>query len=207
MNTPRTDQEARKELDGKINTIKGMLLDINTKQSLFTVNWFHDKILMNKHHEIEPILKKNIKIESDSNKRKLISEQLTQISQKNCPFKVLTGDVFHIKFGVGVGHELKEHHYGIVLARKGLMFLIAPLTSSPQDYGQYNYSIKGLNLSQKTDTSYVSFCHIRYIHKRRIENIISGNNKIVDVRVSDTVANEILNNYFEIIKEGQEFFK
>jgi len=202
MDTPRINKEARKHLDGKVNTIKGLLLDIETSQSLFAVDWFYDKIMMNKNHQEESQLKKQINTTTDLAIKNKLKERINKVSQKNVPKPILIGDVVHIKFGVGVGHELKEHHFGIVLARKGLMFLIAPLTSVPQDYGDLNYSFNNLNLSKKTNISYVSFCHIKYIHQRRIENITTANNKVRNVRTGSEAVNNILDNYFKIVKNS-----
>lgn len=119
---------------------------------------------------------------------------------KRLPINI--GEIRHIKFGVGVGHELREHHYGIILARKGLMYLTAPLTSKPQDYGKHNYHFDNLELPSKNGApitkSYVSFCHIRYVHQRRIEDIRMAN-KIKKFNVDEHVIN-ILENFFDIIK-------
>lgn len=202
MDTPRKNREARKHLDGKINTIKGLLLDLETNQSLFTVDWFYDKLIMNKNHEEEARIRRQIKSVSDETLKDKLKKDINKVSQKNVPKPIQVGDVVHIKFGVGVGHELKEHHFGIVLARKGLMFLIAPLTSKEQDYGSLNYSFDNLNLSKSTKISHVSFCHIRYIHQRRIENITTVNNKIRKITIDIKEVEKILDNYFQVIKNN-----
>ena len=202
MVTPRNDARAREELDGIMNTIKGLLLDEEKEKALFQVRWFLDKTVMNKHHEEERALKNEInnKGEYNEERRELIKKR-TAVTQKNCTLPINIGDIRHIKFGVGVGHELREHHYGIILARKGLMFLVAPLTSVPQNYGKYNCSFNNLGLPSKNGTkvSHVSFCHVRYVHQRRIEDIKIAN-KINKFCIDNIHVNKILENFINIIK-------
>lgn len=83
------------------------------------------------------------------------------------------------------------------------MYLTAPLTSKPQDYGKYNYHFDNLGLPSKNGTlittSHVSFCHIRYIHQRRIEDIRMAN-KIKKFKINDAHVKNILENFFNIIR-------
>ena len=203
MTTARDDKNTREAIDGIMNTLKGILLDEEKEKALFQIQWFLDKTTMNIDFEKERALKNEINnIREQNAERRLLIKKRELVTQKNCELPVNIGEIRHIKFGVGVGHELREHHYGIILARKGLMYLTAPLTSKPQDYGKYNYHFDNLGLPSKNGTiitkSHVSFCHIRYIHQRRIEDIRMAN-KIKKFKIDNEHAIKILEIFFKII--------
>jgi hypothetical protein len=107
---------------------------------------------------------------------------LKNVKHKNHPLNISKGDIVHVRFGVNLGDELSDldpslkdldGHYGIVVAQKGFMFLILPLTSSPLKLNDpdLDFYFEGLALPGGYDKSYLAFAKMRFIHFRRIKRI------------------------------------
>ncbi|MCM3764616.1 type II toxin-antitoxin system PemK/MazF family toxin [Neobacillus niacini] len=203
--------KTRKEIDntllGHINALKGKLISIPLNEGKFAAKWFLDLLNLNENHEKEQSLRSKIKV-GLATKESLKSE-LGKVSKKNFPYNLKFGDIIHVNYGLGVGDELKDGHYAIILSRKGDMFLVAPLTSQEVDFEENTIVFEDLGLPNKdgveSKKSYVSFSQIRYIHNRRIEKINNLDKSFEGrVKLSPDDALEILNNFNKIIISGIE---
>lgn len=207
MPTLRTSGVDKKQyVQSKLKSIYSELLDCDCDYSIEFADWFAEKLLENKNHFKEIDLNKKINglknktdIESQKQLRELKADR-KKVLPKNYPASLQKGDVIHVSYGIGLGDELTDGHYGIILSRKGSLYLVAPLTSTPQPYGEYNILIKGLDLpNEDKNGGYVSYNHIRFVSYRRIENIqgIENGRRHVD----KTVVDNILSNFFELNKK------
>ena len=207
------DTQIKNYLIGKTRELEKELLKLDSLQSVEQyMKWAIEKLQINDCFANEELLLNEIsKLDETKELEKIagLKKQKFKYSQQDKPFKLNKGDLINIKFGVGVGHELDGQHYGIILSNRGAMFLIAPLTSTPQDFGKYSKSLKDLGLpreegksSTKSDISYVSFSQIRYIHVRRItkiKKIFNQKDYKEKLELGVDVANDIIQKYFDII--------
>lgn len=195
------------KLLGYINALKGKLVAMNLNDGLFASKWFLDNLNLNENHDKEQSLRSKIKLGIET--KDSLRGDLKAVAKNNFPYNLKFGEIIHVNFGLGVGDELKNGHYAIILSRKGDMFLIAPLTSQELDFNENTLSFTDLGLPNKDGAafkkSYVSFTQIRYIHNRRIEkinNIDPALNGRIKMNPDDAL--EVLNTYNKILVEGIE---
>ena len=130
-------------------------------------------------------------------------------TNKNHPLNISKGDIVHVRFGINIGDELSDldtkltlfdGHYGIVLAQKGFMFLILPLTSHPQRLGDSSleFYYENLELPGGCNKSYPAFAKMQFVHLRRIKRIHGipdGKKQLSPEQISelDTKIKKLLN--------------
>lgn len=194
-------------VDSKLKAIFSELLDSDAELAEQYVIELHDKIISNKNHEKQNVLESQLReikgrYDDTSNIiRKEVYENLEKVKHKNLPSVIVKGDIIYVKYGIGIGDELRKGHYGIVLARRGWLYLIAPLTKTLQPHAALNITFSGLSLPGEDDTktSYISYNHIKFVHIRRMENII----KLKKIHITDKEKiNRIFTNYFEIVRNS-----
>lgn len=203
----RTRKEIDSRLLGHINALKGKLISIPLNDGVFATNWFLDLLNINQKHEKEQELRSKIKLGLAT--KESLKDDLKKVAKVNFPYNLKFGEIIHVSFGLGVGDELKDGHYAIILSRKGDMFLVAPLTSQELDFDENTMYFDNLGIPNKAGVkdkrSYVSFSQIRYIHNRRITKINNlESSKNGRVKLDPDIALEILNTYNKIIVSGIE---
>ncbi len=128
----------------------------------------------------------------------ILKENINKLLPTNYPNSLTVGDIINVNFGIGFAGELSGDHYGIVLSRKGSMFLIAPLTKTPQPDKENTKFFEGLDLPGENGKSYVNFGQIRFVHFRRLENIIGIIEGKRHINIDE--VKDILEKYNKIIK-------
>lgn len=205
MTVLRGDEANKVYVFDKLKAVYSELLDCESQYAVDYVDWVMEKLLSNKKHIEESKINariKQLRSKTDAASRKELfelKEKRKKILPKNYPASLVKGDIIYVKYGVGFGDELTNGHYGIILNRKGALYLIAPLTSTPQPYEGYNIHLKDLGLpGEGTKGSYVSFNHVRFLHYRRIEKIkgIKEGKK----NIGAETAGKILENFFNMNK-------
>lgn len=159
------------------------LLDVDENYAEAFLNWCIEKTRANKLHQQEQSLKAQLKSRSlTEGDKNVLQGKLKAIKHKNHPLGITKGDIVHVRFGVNLGDEFSDldtnlkalpGHYGIVIAQKGFMFLVLPLTSHPQRLNDPNldFYFEGLNLPGAYDKSYLAFAKMKFVHFRRIIRI------------------------------------
>ncbi|MEG0729626.1 MAG: hypothetical protein RR420_08390 [Anaerovoracaceae bacterium] len=159
------------------------LQDIDENYAESYLNWCIEKAKTNKLHQQEQNLKKQLKNQSLTEEEKNnLQNLLRNVKHKNHPLNISKGDVVHVRFGINLGDELSDldsslktldGHYGIVVAQKGFMFLILPLTSHPSrmNDSDLDFYFEGLDLPGGYEKSYLAFAKMKFIHFRRIKRI------------------------------------
>jgi hypothetical protein len=203
MTILRENKDSKVLVQDKLKAVFSELLDCDHEYALEFANWISDKIVSNKKHLIETQLNKEIKYlktRTDEQSQLKLSEakiKRVKILPKNYPSSLVKGDIIHVKYGVSLGDELNENHYGIIINRRGSLYLVAPLTSTPQPEGELNIHLKNLGLpGEGKDGSYVSFNHIRFIHYRRIQNVKKIKNG--RVHIDPSIADKVVENFFKL---------
>lgn len=214
MTTPKENKKVRDIISGTLDAIKGELLDERNANAIAIVKWFLRQVVTNKKHKIEEYLfveRRRIQKSTPIDEEKLIEvkARLKQVAKDNFPYNLKTGDIIKVNFGIGIGAELKDTHYALILSRFADMFLVAPLTSEPGPYNEHIIFFEKLPLPTQAkngeEKSYVSFCHIRYVHSRRIEKI-SNLDKSFDGRIhlDKPEVDRLMNFFHKIVEKGQE---
>lgn len=159
------------------------LQDVDENYAESYLKWCIEKIRANKLHKEELDLKKQLKNRTLTNEAKNdLQNKLRRVKHKNHPHNISKGDIVHVRFGVNLGDELSDldsalktldGHYAVVIAQKGFMFLIIPLTSSPQRLNDpyLDFYFEGLELPGGQDKSYLAFAKMQFVHFRRIKRI------------------------------------
>lgn len=205
----RDNEGCKKQMQDKIKSLYSEFLSTDEKYAFNYIDWVIEKLVINRKHMIEGDLRSKLKTLNPITSANVAEEQklkgeIKKVIHKNYPNSLVKGDIININYGIGLGDELSDDHYGVIISRLGTMFLVAPLTKTPQPFGENNLTFKGLGLpgEDSTKTSYISFANIRYVHKRRIENIIgiSNGRKHIDGKIVD----DIMEKYNNIIKANQE---
>lgn len=129
----RDDDRMKNNIKDRLKTIYSELLDFDSEVALAYVKWKLDKIKTNKNHINEMILRRQLKGATfRSPEYNRIKTEISKTLPTNYPNSLEIGDIININFGIGFAGELSGNHYAIILANKGSMFLIAPLTKTPQ---------------------------------------------------------------------------
>lgn len=203
------DEHVKERIKDRLKAVYSLLLDCETWMSEEYIAEMIDKITANMKHDEERRLMKQLREVDGRNDevsiriRTELRSIINQLKHKDIPNGILRGDILYVKYGIGYGDELRKGHYGIILARRGDLYLVAPLTKRVQPYGELNITFFGLGLpgEDSSGKSYISFNHIRFVHKRRldkIQGIKSGKIRILD----GTVLENIMDNYFALIKSS-----
>jgi mRNA-degrading endonuclease toxin of MazEF toxin-antitoxin module len=204
--------ESRKQIDkmllGKLNSLKGDLLSLDLSKGIKAAEWFSNVIHLNKNHQKEREIRSELRQENNADTEQPLREKIKEVQKKDFPFGLKFGDIIHVEFGIGIGDELRDGHYAVILSRKGEMFLIAPLTSETLYFGDNTLYFEGLGLPSTKGPnckSYVSFSQIRYIHSRRIKKIHKIHKSLNGrIHLDEDKALQILTNYNKILVEGIE---
>ncbi|NLE25605.1 MAG: hypothetical protein GX625_09740 [Clostridiaceae bacterium] len=159
------------------------LQDVDENYADSFLAWCNEKIKINKLHEQELSIKIQLKNKSlPEQQRSNLEAILHNVKHKNHPLNITKGDIVHVRFGVNVGDELSDldsqlkllrGHYGIVIAQKGFMFLILPLTSHPSRLNDpdLDFYFEGFDLPGECNKSYLAFAKMQFVHFRRINRI------------------------------------
>lgn len=191
-------------VNDRLKAVYSELLDMETQDAKKYAEWFLEKTKMNKAHIKELKLRADYKLirhlTDDESKRKAkgLKAQIKRTIPNSYPDSLQIGDVIFVKYGVGIGDEFHNDHYAVVLGRLGSLFLLAPITSTPQIFGSRNITISKIGMSGK-DSGHICYSQIRYVHYRRIEKITSSANG--RLKVDPEIALQIIKNYNEIIIE------
>lgn len=165
------------------STFWGELLDVDENYAESYLNWCLKQLKENKNNMKHVNLKKQLSKATVEEEGK-IKKQIRSVSPKGHPRKIEQGDIVLVQFGINLGDEIsdlqkdqsmkEEHgHYSVVLAQKGFMFLVVPLSSQKQSSkDSVEMCIKDLGIGD-SNNSYVMFNHIQSVHIRRIKNIQS----------------------------------
>lgn len=170
-------------------TFWGELLDVNEEYAQSYLTWCIKQLKENKKNTKHIHLKKqlrSLKLPNDKQIKEGIQKQMKYVSPKGYPRDIKRGDIVLVEFGINLGDEIsdlqkdqtmkKDHgHYSIVLAQRGFMFLVVPLSSHMQSNTRnpgIEMSIKDLGIGD-SDESHVVFSQIQSVHIRRIKNIQS----------------------------------
>lgn len=159
------------------------LQDMDEQYAKSYLTWCLEKLKMNKQCFEENAIKKDLKNINLTREEQLnLNLKLKTVKYKNHPLNISKGDIVHVRFGVNIGDEfsdldanlgLFDGHYGIVVAQKGFMFLILPLSSHKQRLGnsKLEYCYENLGLPGNCTKSYPAFAKMQFIHLRRIKRI------------------------------------
>ncbi|GAB0171921.1 type II toxin-antitoxin system PemK/MazF family toxin [Lysinibacillus sp. CTST325] len=166
------------------STFWGELLDVDENYAESYLNWCLKQLKENKNNMKHVNLKKQLSKATVEEEGK-IKKQIRSVRPKGHPREIKQGDIVLVQFGINLGDEIsdlqkdqsmkEEHgHYSVVLAQKGFMFLVVPLSSQKQSYKDSGVEmcIKDLGIGD-SNNSYVMFNHIQSVHIRRIKNIQS----------------------------------
>lgn len=194
------DDEIKEKVKSRIKALYSELLDCDSQYAIDFADWMLDKIIANKNHEKEMILRKMLNNPNSKNIKQTLKEQIKKTLPENYPSSLESGDVIHVKFGIGYGGEISQGHYAIILSRKGSMFLVAPLTKSKQPDKKNVKKFNNLDLPGNVKTGYVNFGQIRYIHFRRIESINYIDCGKINIGIEE--VNDIFKKWNNIIKEN-----
>lgn len=163
----------------------GELLDVDEKYAESYLNWCTKQLKENKKNSQHIVLKGQLRQATESEKI-AIKKQIKYVKPKGYPLDVKRGDIVLVQFGINLGDEIsdlqkdqtmkKDHgHYSVVLAQKGFMFLVVPLSSQRQKNSvnpDLEMCIRGLGIGD-SEESHVVFNQIQSVHIRRIKNISS----------------------------------
>lgn len=204
----RQDQAQLTLVKDTLKAVFSELIDLDADLAVNMTKWLKEETTYYKQHLKELALDKAIKILAGKNDPDSLRQSSALKKERKCnlptnyPSSLVKGDIICINYGVGMGDELSDWHYGIVLHRRGRTFLVAPLTSTPQPHGQLNIHLNNLGLpDENASGSYVNYQQIRYVHYRRIENI----NGIANGRlhIDTSIANNVINNFAIIANNWQ----
>lgn len=201
-------------LEGKLKALTQELLKLDSEETLKDyLDWTINKLKYNEATLKEVTLKQQIsslKLPEDKEAIDKLKLERKSFLQKDKPYELNVGDIINVKFGYGIGHELTGNHYAIILDRKGAMFLVAPLTSTPQNFGDNTAFFDNLSLPRNKDKvsadkpyrCFVAFSQIRYVHCRRINSINSLPNLKkwpAKITLTSPQVTDVLTKYINII--------
>jgi hypothetical protein len=163
----------------------GELLDTDENYAESYIKWCIKQLQENKNNNKHINLKKVLRQASSEAEKISIEKQIRVARPKGFPRDIKRGDIVHVKFGINLGDEISDlqkdntmkadhGHYSVVLAQKGFMFLVVPLSSHKQHSNDPDLAmcIKGLGIGD-SDESHVVFSQMQSVHIRRIKNIQS----------------------------------
>ena len=130
-----------------------------------------------------------------------IKKKRMALESKNYPKKISIGDIIYLQCGFGYCGEINTNHYAIVMSEiKNQMYFIIPLSSD--ELRMLPYYLEGLNLPNaeydENKLSYVRFDQARFVHYRRIENIMV-NDKILTRKVKPEDMIEVNKKFLEFM--------
>lgn len=146
------------------------------------IDWYLEKTATNRKHQIETHSRATVKQltsktdEESIQKVRQLRRQIKSVLPDNYPQNLQKGDVVWVNHGQGYAGEISDGHYGILLTRKGSNFLVAPLTKTRQPDKENTMEVTNLGLpargGQTVETCYVNFGQMKFVHYRRLQNII-----------------------------------
>lgn len=204
------DSTKKKEIQSLSVALWNELQNVDEEYAKSYLAWCIEKLKTNKNHFEESIIKSKLKkLPLNSEEQTSLKVQLKKVKHKNHPLNISKGDIVHVRFGINIGDELSDldtkltlfdGHYGIVLAQKGFMFLILPLTSHPQRLGDSSleFYYENLELPGGCNKSYPAFAKMQFVHLRRIKRIHGipdGKKQLSPEQISelDTKIKKLLN--------------
>jgi hypothetical protein len=134
------DSTQLSHVQSKFHTLWGKLLDIDEKHAESYLDWFLEMVGTNNKHAEELALKRKLKAAASVDVPALRAA-LSSVKPKGHPVNISKGDIVRVRFGINVADEFSDlrsdftmnaGHYAIVLAQKGFMFLVLPMTSHSQ---------------------------------------------------------------------------
>lgn len=193
-------------VDRKLRVLKGELLrgDLNDDEIDNYLLWINkllrDTISHNKDVSLLREFRHFSKI-GNINEAEKIKRKRKSIAPKNYPNNLSIGDIVYLQCGFGYCGEINTNHYAIIMSEiKNQMYFIIPISSD--ELRLFPYSLEGLNLpnSDKDDCkiSHVRFDQARFVHYRRIENIMV-NGKVLKRSVSPDDMIEINKKFLEFM--------
>lgn len=181
------DSANKARIQGLSVSLWNDLQDCDENYAESFLEWCREKITINKQHLEEQRIKSELKKESDEQAKTKLQGRLRIIKHKDHPLHIKRGDIVHVTYGLNVGDEFSDldanlqrgpGHYGIILAQKGFMFLILPLSSERQRLNDTNLEVffENLGLPGGIRKSHLAFAKMKFVHFRRIKRIhgISG---------------------------------
>jgi hypothetical protein len=177
------DSHRKKQVQALSVTLWTELQDVDENYAESFLDWCITKLRVNKHHQEEQKIKAALRRPELSDEERIeLSNRLSKLRHKNHPRNITKGDIVHVRFGVNLGDELSDldrnfkplpGHYGIVIAQRGFMFLVLPLTSQPQRLNdpELEFYFENLGLPGGHTKSYPAFAKMQFVHIRRITRI------------------------------------
>ena len=189
-------------VDSKLRAIKGELLrgDVCDEDIENYLLWI-SKLLRDtiSHNKDIALLReyRHYKNTGDITELNKIKKKRKKLEPPKYPKNLSIGDIVYLQCGFGYCGEINTNHYAIIMSDiKNQMYFIVPLSSDKLRI--FPYYLEGLNLpnSDHDDNkiSYVRFDQARFVHYRRIENIMV-NDKVLTRKV-DPKDMVVLNNKF-----------
>lgn len=199
------ESESILNVDSKLRTIKSELLrDMTDNEINQYLSWayklLHDTVAHNK----DIILLKDYRYYNKLGKEKEINKikkKRKALEPKNYPKKISIGDIVYLQCGFGYCGEINTNHYAIIMSEiKNQMYFIVPLSSD--ELRMFPYYLEGLNLPNaehdENKLSYVRFDQARFVHYRRIENIMV-NDKILTRKIKPEDIIEVNKKFLEFM--------
>ena len=195
------DSSVEKRVDSYFAYIKSELINnFSDEESLEYIEWskkiIEDTVKDRKEKEILGHLRTCTDKEKEALKQKK-----KKYLPKNYPYNLKPGEIIHVNFGFGYCSELSDGHYGLIMSDiVANMYLVLPLSSEPLKL--FSSYIEGLELPNKDGIlekkSYLRFDQLRFVHYRRLENIIGCNRK----SLGETNFKEVQRQLSEFLKNG-----
>ena len=196
----RDDENKKSYAKDKLKSVYSQLLDLDLDYSLSYVEWMLDKLIECRNHQTELAIRKQL---AETNPRdseyQRLKKALSKVLPKDYPNNLVSGDIVHVNFGVGFAGELSDGHYAVIISRKGSMYLIAPLTKASQPDGDNTVSLENLGLPGGVQKGYINLGQIRYVHFRRLKNIIELPNGRKHIAIE--IVKEVLDKHNNIIQK------
>lgn len=184
-----SDAEHHGKVSSMHSNLWGELLDCDENYAHSYLKWCISQLKHNKNNIKHFQLKNDLKMAQRTNNKEEEQEILNQIryvKPKGFPYNIKRGDIVLVKFGINLADEIcdlqkdqtmkEDHgHYSIIIAQKGFMFLVVPLSSQAQPNPQNPnlvMTIEGLGIGNSNQT-HVIFNQIQSVSIRRISKIKS----------------------------------
>ena len=192
-------------VDSRLRAIKSELLrDITDKEIDQYLSWIykllHDTVAHNKDIVLLRDYRYYNKLGNDKEINK-IKKKRKALEPKNYPKKISIGDIVYLQCGFGYCGEINTNHYAIIMSEiKNQMYFIVPLSSD--ELRMFPYYLEGLNLPNaehdENKLSYVRFDQARFVHYRRIENIMV-NDKVLTRKIKPEGIVEVNKKFLEFM--------
>lgn len=192
-------------IDSKLRAIKGELLrDMNEKEINLYLSWIykllHDTVSHNKDIALLREYRHYLNVGDIKNVNK-IKKKRKALEHKNYPKNLKIGDIVYLQCGFGYCGEINTNHYAIIMSEiKNQMYFIVPLSSD--ELRIFPYYLEGLNLPnadhEENKKSYVRFDQAKFVHYRRIENILV-NDKVLTRKVKPEDIIELNKKFLEFM--------